>query len=134
MRAAPLALADTRPVPGLTVPRGISLYVLRHQRRSLASPGTSTGPRCRIPRQQRDRRAPRHAFRLPAHLHENEEIAVETRRALTATACASGVGQVGHEAPRPADSRSSRSSLLAFDAIQPGTSQRYVVIADRYGV
>jgi sortase A len=135
----PWPWADTRPVARLAVPsRGISLYVLAGTSgRSLAfGPGHVDGTAQpgaagnSVIVAHRDTH-----FAFLRHLREDEEITVEDTRGRLTRYRVREVALVDRSATRlldPADSpQLTLITCWPFDAVQPGTSQRYVVIADR---
>jgi sortase A len=135
----PWPWADTRPVARLTVPsRGISLYVLAGTSgRSLAfGPGHVDGtalpgsPGNSVIVAHRDTH-----FAFLRHLGEDEEIAVEDTRGRVTRYRVREVAVVDQSATRlldPADSpQLTLITCWPFDAVRPGSAQRYVVIADR---
>jgi sortase A len=135
----PWPWADTRPVARLTVPsRGISLYVLAGTSgRSLAfGPGHVDGtalpgsPGNSVIVAHRDTH-----FAFLRHLGEDEEIAVEDMRGRVTRYRVREVAVVDQSATRlldPADSpQLTLITCWPFDAVRPGSAQRYVVIADR---
>lgn len=138
----PWPWADTRPVARLTVPsRGIELYVLAGTSgRSLAfGPGHVDGTA--LPGTAGNSVIVAHRdthFAFLRDLREDEEIDVEDARGKTTRYRVREVAVVDKGATRLLDDADSPQLTLItcwpFDAIQPGTAQRYVVIAGRYGV
>ena len=135
----PWPWADTRPVARLTVPsRGISLYVLAGTSgRSLAfGPGHVDGTA--LPGSSGNRVIVAHRdthFAFLRNLREDEEITVEDTRGRLTRYRVREVAVVDKSQTRlldPADSpQLTLITCWPFDAVQPGTAQRYVVIADR---
>lgn len=135
----PWPWADTRPVARLTVPsRGISLYVLAGTSgRSLAfGPGHVDGTA--LPGSAGNSVIVAHRdthFAFLRHLREDEEIDVEDTRGRVTRYRVREVAVVDRSATRlldPADSpQLTLITCWPFDAVRPGTAQRYVVIADR---
>ena len=137
--ARPWPWADTLPVARLTVPsRGISLYVLAGTSgRSLAfGPGHVDGTA--LPGASGNSVIVAHRdthFAFLKDLRENEEIAVEDARGRKSRYYVREVAIVDKHATRlldPADA--AQLTLITcwpFDAVLPGTAQRYVVIAER---
>lgn len=135
----PWPWADTRPVARLTVPsRGIELYVLAGTSgRSLAfGPGHVDGTA--LPGTSGNSVIVAHRdthFAFLRNLREDEEIDVEDARGRTTRYRVREVAIVDKHDTRlldPADS--AQLTLITcwpFDAVQPGTAQRYVVTADR---
>lgn len=135
----PWPWADTRPVARLTVPsRGIVLHVLAGTSgRSLAfGPGHVDGTA--LPGSPGNSAIVAHRdthFAFLRHLHEDEEILVEDARGRVTRYRVREVAVVDKSETRlldPADS--TQLTLITcwpFDAMQPGTAQRFVVIADR---
>lgn len=135
----PWPWADTRPVARLTVPsRGISLYVLAGTSgRSLAfGPGHVDGTA--LPGSSGNSVIVAHRdthFAFLRNLQEDEEIDVEDTRGRMTRYRVREVSVVDKSETRLLDAADSAQLTLItcwpFDAIQPGTAQRYVVIADR---
>ena len=135
----PWPWADTRPVARLTVPsRGISLYVLAGTSgRSLAfGPGHVDGTA--LPGSSGNSVIVAHRdthFAFLRNLREDEEITVEDTRGRLTRYRVREVAVVDKSQTRlldPADSpQLTLITCWPFDAVQPGTAQRYVVIADR---
>ena len=135
----PWPWADTHPVARLTVPsRGISLYVLAGTSgRSLAfGPGHVDGTAA--PGSAGNSVIVAHKdthFAFLRDLREDEEIAVEDARGRVTRYRVREVAVVDKSETRlldPADSpQLTLITCWPFDAVQPGTAQRYVVIADR---
>ena len=135
----PWPWADTRPVARLTVPsRGISLYVLAGTSgRSLAfGPGHVDGTA--LPGSNGNSVIVAHRdthFAFLRNLHEDEEIDVEDTRGRVTRYRVREVAVVDKHQTRLLDAADSAQLTLItcwpFDAVQPGTAQRYVVIADR---
>lgn len=135
----PWPWADTRPVARLTVPsRGVSLYVLEGTSgRSLAfGPGHVGGTA--LPGSAGNSVIVAHRdthFAFLRDLHEDEEIDVEDARGRVTRYRVREVAVVDKHETRVLDPADSPQLTLItcwpFDAVQPGTSQRYVVIADR---
>ena len=135
----PWPWADTRPVARLTVPsRGISLYVLAGTSgRSLAfGPGHVDGTA--LPGSSGNSVIVAHRdthFAFLRDLHEDEEIDVEDARGRVTRYRVREVAVVDKHETRVLDPADSPQLTLItcwpFDAVQPGTSQRFVVIADR---
>ena len=135
----PWPWADTRPLARLTVPsRGIALYVLAGTSgRSLAfGPGHVDGTA--LPGSAGNSVIVAHRdthFAFLRHLREDEEIDVEDARGRLTRYRVREVAIVDKSETRlldPADSpQLTLITCWPFDAIQPGTPQRYVVIADR---
>ena len=135
----PWPWADTRPVARLTVPsRGIELYVLAGTSgRSLAfGPGHVDGTA--LPGSAGNSVIVAHRdthFAFLRYLLQDEEIDVEDTRGRVSRYRVREVAVVDKHETRlldPADS--AQLTLITcwpFDAVQPGTDQRYVVIADR---
>jgi sortase A len=135
----PWPWADTRPVARLTVAsRGIDLYVLAGTSgRSLAFglghvdgtalPGTAGNS---VIVAHRDTH-----FAFLRYLHEDDEIVVEDGRGRVTRYRVREVAIVDKHETRVLDPADSPQLTLItcwpFDAVQPGTAQRYVVIADR---
>jgi sortase A len=139
--ARPWPWADTFPVARLSVPsRGISLYVLAGTSgRSLAfGPGHVAGTA--LPGASGNSVIVAHRdthFAFLRHLREDEEIAVEDAYGRTTRYRVREVAVVDKHATRLLDAADSAQLTLItcwpFDAVLPGTAQRYVVIADRLG-
>jgi len=137
--ARPWPWADTRPVARLTVPsRGIELYVLAGTSgRSLAfGPGHVDGTA--LPGSAGNSVIVAHRdthFAFLRHLHEDEEIAVEDARGRTTRYRVREVAIVDRHQTRLLDAADSPQLTLItcwpFDAVRPGSTQRFVVIADR---
>ena len=135
----PWPWADTRPVARLRVPsRGISLYVLAGTSgRSLAfGPGHVDGTA--LPGSSGNSVIVAHRdthFAFLRNLREDEEITVEDTRGRLTRYRVREVAVVDKSQTRlldPADSpQLTLITCWPFDAVQPGTAQRYVVIADR---
>jgi sortase A len=135
----PWPWADTRPVAHLTVPsRGVSLYVLAGTSgRSLAfGPGHVDGTA--LPGSAGNSVIVAHRdthFAFLRDLREDEEIDVEDARGRLTRYRVREVAVVGKGETRlldPADSpQLTLITCWPFDAIRPGSVQRYVVIADR---
>ena len=135
----PWPWADTRPVARLTVPsRGISLYVLAGTSgRSLAfGPGHVDGTA--LPGSSGNSVIVAHRdthFAFLRNLREDEEITVEDTRGRLTRYRVREVAVVDKSQTRlldPADSpQLTLITCWPFDAVRPGTAQRYVVIADR---
>jgi sortase A len=135
----PWPWADTHPVARLAVPsRGISLYVLAGTSgRSLAfGPGHVDGTA--LPGSAGNSVIVAHRdthFAFLRHLHEDEEITVEDARGRLTRYRVREVAVVDKSQTRlldPADSpQLTLITCWPFDAVQRGTAQRYVVIADR---
>ena len=135
----PWPWADTHPVARLTVPsRGIALYVLAGTSgRSLAfGPGHVDGTA--LPGSAGNSVIVAHRdthFAFLRHLREDEEIDVEDARGRLTRYRVREVAIVDKSETRlldPADSpQLTLITCWPFDAVQPGSSQRYVVIADR---
>jgi sortase A len=135
----PWPWADTRPLARLTVPsRGISLYVLAGTSgRSLAfGPGHVDGTA--LPGSAGNSVIVAHRdthFAFLRHLREDEEIDVEDARGRLTRYRVREVAIVDKSETRlldPADSpQLTLITCWPFDAVQPGTPQRFVVIADR---
>ena len=135
----PWPWADTRPVARLTVPsRGISLYVLAGTSgRSLAfGPGHVDGTA--LPGSSGNSVIVAHRdthFAFLRTLRADEEITVEDTRGRLTRYRVREVAVVDKSQTRlldPADSpQLTLITCWPFDAVQPGTAQRYVVIADR---
>ena len=135
----PWPWADTRPVARLTVPsRGISLYVLAGTSgRSLAfGPGHVDGTA--LPGSSGNSVIVAHRdthFAFLRNLREDEEITVEDTRGRLTRYRVREVAVVDKSQTRlldPADSpQLTLITCWPFDAVQPDTAQRYVVIADR---
>jgi sortase A len=135
----PWPWADTRPVARLRVPsRGISLYVLAGTSgRSLAfGPGHVDGTA--LPGSAGNSVIVAHRdthFAFLRNLREDEEITVEDTRGRLTRYRVREVAVVDKSQTRlldPADSpQLTLITCWPFDAVQPGTAQRYVVIADR---
>jgi sortase A len=135
----PWPWADTRPVARLRVPsRGISLYVLAGTSgRSLAfGPGHVDGTA--MPGSAGNSVIVAHRdthFAFLRNLREDEEITVEDTRGRLTRYRVREVAVVDKSQTRlldPADSpQLTLITCWPFDAVQPGTAQRYVVIADR---
>lgn len=135
----PWPWADTHPVARLTVPsRGISLYVLAGASgRSLAfGPGHVDGTAA--PGSAGNSVIVAHKdthFAFLRDLREDDEIAVEDARGRVTRYRVREVAVVDKSETRlldPADSpQLTLITCWPFDAIRPGTAQRYVVIADR---
>ena len=135
----PWPWADTRPVARLTVPsRGISLYVLAGTSgRSLAfGPGHVDGTA--LPGSSGNSVIVAHRdthFAFLRNQREDEEITVEDTRGRLTRYRVREVAVVDKSQTRlldPADSpQLTLITCWPFDAVQPGTAQRYVVIADR---
>lgn len=138
-QARPWPWADTRPVARLAVPaRGISLIVLAGTSgRTLAfGPGHADGTAPpgsagnSVILAHRDTH-----FAFLRDLREDEEITVEDARGRTSRYRVRETAVVDKRAARlldPADS--AQLTLITcwpFDAVRPGSAQRYVVIADR---
>lgn len=131
--------ADTRPVARLRVPsRGISLYVLAGTSgRSLAfGPGHVDGTA--LPGSAGNSVIVAHRdthFAFLRNLREDEEITVEDTRGRLTRYRVREVAVVDKSQTRlldPADSpQLTLITCWPFDAVRPGTAQRYVVIADR---
>jgi sortase A len=140
--ARPWPWADTRPLARLTVPgHGIRLHVLAGTSgRSLAfGPGHVAGTA--LPGSDGNSVIVAHRdthFAFLKHLRRDEEIAVEDTRGRTTRYRVREVAVVDKHATRLLDAADSAQLTLItcwpFDAVQPGSSQRYVVIADRIGV
>lgn len=140
--ARPWPWADTRPLARLTVPaHGIRLHVLAGTSgRSLAfGPGHVAGTA--LPGSDGNSVIVAHRdthFAFLRHLREDEEIAVEDTRGRTTRYRVREVAVVDKHATRLLDAADSAQLTLItcwpFDAVQPGSPQRYVVIADRIGV
>jgi sortase A len=138
----PWPWADTHPVARLAVPgRRISLHVLAGTTgRSLAfGPGHVAGTA--LPGTSGNSVIVAHRdthFAFLKDLHEDEAILVEDTRGRTTHYRVREVAIVDKHATRLLDAADSAQLTLItcwpFDAVQPGTSQRYVVIADRIGV
>jgi len=137
--ARPWPWADTHPVARLTVPsRGIDLYVLAGTSgRSLAfGPGHVDGTA--LPGSAGNSVIVAHRdthFAFLRNLREDEEIDVEDARGRLTRYRVREVAVVDKHDTRlldPADSpQLTLITCWPFDAVQPGTPQRYVVIADR---
>lgn len=135
----PWPWADTQPVARLTVPsRGIELYVLAGTSgRSLAfGPGHVDGTA--LPGSAGNSVIVAHRdthFAFLRTLHEDDEIDVEDAAGRTTRYRVREVAVVDKHTTRVLDSADSPQLTLItcwpFDAIRPGTDQRYVVIADR---
>jgi sortase A len=135
----PWPWADTRPVARLTVPsRGVELYVLSGTSgRSLAfGPGHVDGTA--MPGSAGNSVIVAHRdthFAFLGNLHEDEEIDVEDARGRITRYRVREVAVVDKRETRLLDAADSPQLTLItcwpFDAIRPGTEQRYVVIADR---
>ncbi|QJR12140.1 hypothetical protein DSM104443_03224 [Usitatibacter rugosus] len=135
----PWPWADTRAVARLTVPsKGVDLYVLDGTSgRSLAfGPGHVNGTAApgaegnTVILAHRDTH-----FAFLKDLGDNDEIDIETARGKVARYRVREVTIVDKGATRVLDAAdSSQLTLITcypFDAVQSGTSQRYVVIAER---
>jgi sortase A len=118
--------------------RGVSLYVLAGTSgRSLAfGPGHVDGTA--LPGSSGNSVIVAHRdthFGFLRHLHENEEITIEDVRGRVTHYRVRDVAIVDKHETRLLDAADSPQLTLItcwpFDAVQPGTSQRYVVIADR---
>lgn len=137
--ARPWPWADMQPLARLTVPaHGIRLHVLAGTSgRSLAfGPGHVEGTA--LPGSSGNSVIVAHRdthFAFLKDLHEDEEIAVEDTRGRTTRYRVREVAIVDKHATRLlAAADASQLTLITcwpFDAVQPGSSQRYVVIADR---
>lgn len=135
----PWPWADTRPVARLTVPsRRIELYVLSGTSgRSLAfGPGHVDGTA--LPGSAGNSVIVAHRdthFAFLRELREDEEILVENARGIVTRYRVREVAVVDKGATRlldPADSpQLTLITCWPFDAVRPGTAQRFVVIADR---
>ncbi|MBL0141721.1 MAG: class GN sortase [Betaproteobacteria bacterium] len=135
----PWPWADTRPVARLTVgSRGIDLYVLAGTSgRSLAfGPGHVDGTA--LPGSAGNSVIVAHRdthFAFLRDLHEDDEIAIEDVRGRVTRYRVREVAIVDkHDTSLldPADSpQLTLITCWPFDAVQPGSPQRYVVIADR---
>ncbi|MDH5265396.1 MAG: class GN sortase [Betaproteobacteria bacterium] len=135
----PWPWADTRPLARLTVPtRGVDLYVLAGTSgRSLAfGPGHVDGTA--LPGSAGNSVIVAHRdthFAFLRDLREDEEIDVEDARGRRTRYRVREVAIVDKGETRlldPADSpQLTLITCWPFDAVQPGTPQRYVVIADR---
>lgn len=137
--ARPWPRADMQPLARLTVPaHGIRLHVLAGTSgRSLAfGPGHVAGTA--LPGTDGNSVIVAHRdthFAFLRHLREDEEIAVEDRRGRTIRYRVREVAVVDKHAMRLLDAADSAQLTLItcwpFDAVQPGSAQRYVVIADK---
>ena len=135
----PWPWADTRAVARLTVPsRGVELYVLDGASgRSLAfGPGHVNGTAA--PGSEGNSVIVAHRdthFAFLKDLGDNDEIAIETARGKVTRYRVREVTIVDKGETRVLDAADSAQLTLItcypFDAVQPGTTQRYVVIADR---
>jgi sortase A len=135
----PWPWADTRPVARLTVPsRGIVLYVLAGTSgRSLAfGPGHVDGTA--LPGSAGNSVIVAHRdthFAFLRDLREDEEIDVEDTAGRVTRYRVREAAVVDKHQTRVLDPADSPQLTLItcwpFDAVQPGTPQRYVVIADR---
>jgi sortase A len=135
----PWPWADTRPIARLTVPsRGVSLYVLSGTSgRSLAfGPGHVDGTA--LPGSSGNSVIVAHRdthFGFLRQLHEDDEITIEDVRGRVTRYRVRDVAIVDKHETRLLDAADSPQLTLItcwlFDAVQPGTPQRYVVIADR---
>lgn len=135
----PWPWADTHPVARLTVPsRHVELFVLAGTSgRSLAfGPGHVDGTAA--PGSEGNSVIVAHRdthFAFLRDLHENEEILVEDARGHVSRYLVREVAIVDKHDTRPLDPADSPQLTLItcwpFDAVRPGTDQRYVVIADR---
>ena len=135
----PWPWADTRPLARLAVPsRGISLYVLEGTSgRSLAfGPGHVDGTA--LPGSAGNSVIVAHKdthFAFLRSLREDEEIDIEDARGRLTRYRVREAAVVDKGATRlldPADSpQLTLITCWPFDAMRPGTAQRYVVIADR---
>ena len=135
----PWPWADTRAVARLTVPsKSVDLYVLDGTSgRSLAfGPGHVNGTAA--PGSEGNTVILAHRdthFAFLKDLGENDEIAIETARGKVARYRVREVTIVDKGETRVLDAAdSSQLTLITcypFDAVQPGTTQRYVVVADR---
>ena len=135
----PWPWADTRAVARLTVPsRGVELYVLDGTSgRSLAfGPGHVNGTAA--PGSEGNSVIVAHRdthFAFLRDLAGDEEITVETARGKVTHYRVREVTIVDKGETRVLDAADSAQLTLItcypFDAVQPGTTQRYVVIADR---
>lgn len=140
--ARPWPWADMQPLARLTVPaHGVRLHVLAGTSgRSLAfGPGHVAGTA--LPGGDGNSVIVAHRdthFAFLRHLREDEEIAVEDTRGRTTRYRVREVAVVDKHATRLLDAADSAQLTLItcwpFDAVQPGSAQRYVVIADRIGV
>jgi sortase A len=134
--------ADLQPVARLTVPaHGVTLHVLAGtSRRSLAfGPGHVAGTA--LPGADGNSVIVAHRdthFAFLRNLRQDEEMAVEDTRGRTTRYRVREVTVVDKHATRLLDAAESAQLTLItcwpFDAVQPGSAQRYVVIADRIGV
>jgi sortase A len=135
----PWPWADTRPVAKLTVPsQGISLYVLAGTSgRSLAfGPGHVDGTA--LPGSAGNSVIVAHRdthFSFLRRLQPDEEIAVEDPSGHVVRYRVREIAVVDKHETHLLDAADSPQLTLItcwpFDAVQPGTSQRYVVIANR---
>jgi sortase A len=135
----PWPWADTRPVARLAVPsRGLSLYVLSETSgRSLAfGPGHLVGTA--LPGTAGNSVIVAHRdthFAFLRDLRENEEITVEDVRGRITHYRVREAAVVDKHDTRlldPADSpQLTLITCWPFDAVRPGSAERYVVIADR---
>lgn len=138
----PWPRADMQPLARLTVPaHGVRLHVLAGTSgRSLAfGPGHVAGTA--LPGTDGNSVIVAHRdthFAFLKDLREDEEIAVEDARGRTTRYRVREVAIVDKHATRLLDAADSAQLTLItcwpFDAVQPGSTQRYVVIADRVGV
>jgi len=137
--ARPWPWADTRPIARLAVPgRGITLTVLAGTSgRTLAfgpghvdgtAPPGSAGNSVILA--HRDTH-----FAFLRELHEDEEITIEDARGRTTRYRVRETAVVDRRATRLLDAADSAQLTLItcwpFDAVRPGSAQRYAVIAER---
>ncbi len=135
----PWPWADTRPIARLTVPaRGVELFVLEGTSpRALAyGPGHVDGTA--MPGGDGNAVVVAHRdthFAFLRELRENDEIDVQDARGVRTRYRVREAGVVDKHSTRVLDAADSPQLTLItcwpFDAVRPGTADRYVVIADR---